>query len=252
MEQNLSIREALTAAAVGAGRGGVVAERLCNACVELLDIDGATLTVMRDGATSGLLGASSPAGRELDELQYTTGEGPCLDAARGSLPVVVEDMRGSHAQRWPSFAAVAARRGIGAVLCLPVTVAGFPIGVLTFSRSRSGTFDTAVRSAGIIAAELAVLPLLDLMGIDLDSAVTDDTSTDWEELAGLARVEVYQASGMLIAQLGVSPAEALARLRGYAFAHDKSTSEVAYEVLERRLKFGPDDGGATLTDGEEY
>jgi AmiR/NasT family two-component response regulator len=59
-------------------------------------------------------------------------------------------------------------------------------------------------------------------------------------LAALTRVEVYQAAGMLIAQLGVTAAEALVRLRGYAFAHDMTASEVAWEIIERRLRLADD------------
>jgi AmiR/NasT family two-component response regulator len=65
------------------------------------------------------------------------------------------------------------------------------------------------------------------------------------------RVEVYQAAGMLIAQLGVSASEALVRLRGYAFSHDMTASEVAFQILDRKLRLttdgttSPEDDGRT-------
>jgi len=51
----------------------------------------------------------------------------------------------------------------------------------------------------------------------------------------MERVEVYQATGMIMETLDVSPAEALVRLRGYAFSHDMTASEVAWAVVQRRL-----------------
>ena len=62
----------------------------------------------------------------------------------------------------------------------------------------------------------------------------------WGQLASLERVEVYQATGMIMGQLGVDSAEALVRLRAYAFAHDRSPSEVAWDVVERRLALDAD------------
>jgi hypothetical protein len=51
---------------------------------------------------------------------------------------------------------------------------------------------------------------------------------------------VHQASGMVAAQLGVSVRDALVRLRAYGFGNDRSLSEVAREVVDRKLRFaGP-------------
>jgi GAF domain len=237
------IREGLTAAVSGSQRGSDVADRLCGACVELLDVDGAALSVILGGAISRSYGASSAASRELDELQFTLGEGPCLEAVRSSAPVIAADLSDRASEHWPGFAGAAAERGVHAVLALPVAVASFSIGALDLYRTRAGHLDAAVLAGGLIAAELAALPLLDLMGIDLDAAVTDSASSAWSDLTALTRVEVYQAAGMVVAQLGVSPSEALVRIRGYAFGHGLSASEVAFEIVERRLRLTGDERG---------
>ncbi len=226
------------------GRGRVVADRLCGACVELLGVDEAALSVMYDGTLSRPFGASSAACRDLDELQFTLGEGPCWDALHSSAPVLVPDLNDPAAARWPGFAGEATLRGVRAVFALPVFVASLPIGALDLYRSSPGEMDATALAGGLMAAELAALPLLDLMGIDLAAGVEDETSSAWEELSALTRVEVYQAAGMLIAQLGVTSAEALARLRGYAYAHDMTASEVAYEIIERRLRIADDQAGS--------
>ena len=48
---------------------------------------------------------------------------------------------------------------------------------------------------------------------------------------------VHQASGMVSVQLDVSLAEALVRLRSYAFGSDRLVAEVAKDVVARRLRF---------------
>ena len=55
---------------------------------------------------------------------------------------------------------------------------------------------------------------------------------------------VHQAAGMVAAQLDVSVGQALVRLRAYAFANDRSLTEVARDVVERTLRFGTGNGEA--------
>ena len=45
---------------------------------------------------------------------------------------------------------------------------------------------------------------------------------------------------MITVQLGVTAAVALARLRAFAFAHDRRLRDVALDVVARRLRFHPD------------
>ncbi|MGH3311543.1 MAG: ANTAR domain-containing protein [Streptomyces sp.] len=59
----------------------------------------------------------------------------------------------------------------------------------------------------------------------------------WSEQAGPQHPEVHQATGMVTVQLGVTAAVALVRLRDYAFAQDRRLSEVAKDVVARRLRF---------------
>lgn len=240
MDDGDRIRAGLAAALAGPGRGRAAADRLCGACVDLLDIDGAALSIIYDGVISRSLGASGQLSRELDELQFTLGEGPCLQAVEMAAPVLVADLDDPDLTRWPAFAEVALQRGVRALFALPVTAAASTIGALDLYRHRPGELNDSSLAGGLVAAELAALPLLDLMGIDLDAAVSDETSSAWHQLAELTRVEVYQAAGMLIGQLQVSATEALIRLRAYAYANDLTASEVAFAIIEDGLLIGDD------------
>lgn len=60
-------------------------------------------------------------------------------------------------------------------------------------------------------------------------------------------LELYQAQGMVMYQLGVDLGEAMSRVRAYAFAHDRGLAEVSADIVDRRLVLeadGPDDGTA--------
>jgi hypothetical protein len=54
------------------------------------------------------------------------------------------------------------------------------------------------------------------------------------------RAEVHQATGMILAQLGIPAQDAFVRLRAYAFAHRRPLGDVARDVVARRLVFAED------------
>jgi hypothetical protein len=219
------------------------ADRLCQACVELLDVDGAAISVVFDGVTEGTFGSSSELSRRIDELQYTFGEGPCLDAVRHGQPILVDHLGHAADQRWPAFSADALDSGVEAVFAFPVKLAASTFGALALFRTSIGPLSELSLSGARWAAELAALPLIDLANEDADKEGTHPGNDGWDQLSSLGRIEIYQATGMVMAQLDVGSAEALVRIRAYAFAHDRTASEVAWDITERRMRFDPEDWG---------
>jgi GAF domain-containing protein len=227
-------------AAVDGRRGVEAADRLCEACVVLLDIDAAAISLVFDGASSGTLGSSGGSARVYDELQFTLGEGPCLDSVAFRTPILVADLADPGDTRWPIYGPALLSHRIRGVFAVPVLVAGEHVGALDLFRAQPGHLAGDHLSGAIAAAELAGIPLLDLMHNDLQAAVDDPESNAWAELHMLSRAEVSQATGMLVAQLDVEPAEALVRLRAHAYATGRSTTDVARDIVDRRLRLEAD------------
>jgi hypothetical protein len=211
------------------------ADQLCHACVRLLDVDGASISVIDGAEMSGTFGSSGELSRTLDELQFTFGEGPCLDAVAHVRAVLVDDLDDARELRWPALAGAFLDHGVRAVFALPIAVSATCLGALDLYRRRSGRLTGPDLRGGMWAARLAARPLLDLMTADVDWQAAGDGEDSWDQLASLQRVEVYQATGVLIAALDVSPAEALVRLRAYAIGHSLPVSDVAFAVLDGRL-----------------
>lgn len=140
------------------------------------------------------------------------------------------------------YAAAALDSGVRAVYALPVSAAASPLGVLDLFRAKPGPLSAQDLTGSLLAAEFAALPLLGLLGggADPDSAGDGVTS----ELAALERVEVYQATSMLMGQLDCGPVEALVRLRAHAFAVGMTASEVAWLIVDRQLVLDTDGGTA--------
>lgn len=247
------LRDELDAAVTDAPTPLAAADRLCAACVQLLDVDSAAISFIGGGTTQGTFGSSNQLSRTLDELQFTYGQGPCLDAVAERRPILAPHLDGNGEDRWPALTQAMLGHGVRAIFALPVAVASTPIGALDLYRHSSGPLDDVSMTGGVWAAGLAALPLLDLMTSDTDWEKAADGQGSWDQLASLERVEVYQATGMIVAAREVSPADALVRLRAHAISRSLTASDVAYQILDRRLVVdqddwhdtGGDDGGPT-------
>jgi hypothetical protein len=146
--------------------------------------------------------------------------------------VLAPDLDSPEEIRWPAFAGAALGDGVRAVFAMPILITSSCVGALDLFRTGPGPLSEEHLAGGMLAAELASLPMLDLI------ASTNHQSDDedpWAQLAELDRVEVYQATGMLISQLDVDVTEALVRLRAHAIATNQTATQVAVAILERRL-----------------
>jgi hypothetical protein len=206
----------------------------------LFGIDAAAISLVFDGANVGTLGVSGAMARRYDELQFTVGEGPCLDAVAHRAPVVVVDLDDPAEIRWPAYGPAMLAHQIRSVYAMPIVLAGQYVGALDLFHSNPVVLATDQLVGVGMAAELAQMPLLDLIGGDLQAAVNDPDSDAWAELNTLSRAEVSQATGMLMAQLNIDAPEALARLRAHAYATGRSATDVGRDILDRRLSLEAD------------
>lgn len=232
---NVSIADKLIAAVQGR-RGVDAADRLCEACVILLEVDAAAISLVFDGANKSTLGSSSDEARVYDELQFTLGEGPCLDSVARHALVSVADLADPVGQRWAGYGPAMLDKRVRGVHAVPVVVAGEYVGALDLFCAAPGELTARQVGGAVVAAELAGLHLLDLLDTDLQAAASEPGSGEWIELNVLSRAEVSQATGMLVAQLGIEPAEALIRLRAHAYAIGRPATEVARAILDRTLR----------------
>jgi hypothetical protein len=116
---------------------------------------------------------------------------------------------------------------------MPILITSSCVGALDLFRTGPGPLSEDHLAGGMLAAELASLPMLDLIASTNDNPLDD--MDPWAQLAELDRVEVYQATGMLISQLDVDATEALVRLRAHAIATNQTATQVAVAIIERRL-----------------
>jgi hypothetical protein len=187
--------------------------------------------IAQDGMR-GVAAVSEPAYEPLEELQFTLGEGPCLDAFTSRLPVLVPDLSDGAVGRWPGYAPALHDRGMRAVFAFPLQVGAARLGALDVFRVEPGPLTAGQLCDALTFADVAVTTLLD----GQERAEPGTAADGLDEVMG-QRAELFQAQGMLAVQLGVSLADAMVRLRAYAYAEDRPLGEVARDVVARRLSF---------------
>jgi hypothetical protein len=221
-------------AAAREGDGPVSVAAVCRAAVAWLGVDGASVTASSDLIAREPLFASDQLSARLEELQFTTGEGPAAGDFRLGSPMLIPDLE-TVAGRWPGFVSAAVAAGARAMFALPLQVGAIRVGVLTLYRAKPGALAPDALADGLVLADVA-------RQLILDAAAGVSGLAEYRPLAGLSdsRAEVYQAIGMVSVQLDVSLEDAFVRLRAHAFAEGRPLSEVADDVVIRVLRFNPD------------
>lgn len=202
-----------------------VAPRLCEAARIVVGADGASISAALLNTKHELLCATDDVTQRYEELQEVAGEGPAFTASRTGELVTVRlgDVSADH---WPALA-VMSNDLEGTIWSFPMRPGRLVVGVLTLHRAH-----------GPLEEELeTVQEVADAVGTALlqDSSVLAPVTSDTE--AWSVRSQLHQASGMVIAQLGVSPEDAVALIRAHAYAHDKDVSVVAADVIARRIDY---------------
>ncbi|MEO5873865.1 MAG: GAF and ANTAR domain-containing protein [Streptosporangiaceae bacterium] len=221
--------------------GPVTVEHVCRACVQMVAVDGVRLSLASPLTVSEPVTVTGRTGARLAELQVTVGEGPGITALEEGRPVLVPDLDAETAvRRWPLFVPAAVEAGVGALFAFPLQVGAITMGVLELCRARPGGLTGRQFQDALLFAEVVRERVLNG---EVSDEVTDQTTGGSGDCAGfLARwPEVHQASGMISVQLGVGLAEAFVRLRAHAFAQDRGLRLVARDVVDRVLRFTPEE-----------
>jgi hypothetical protein len=223
---------ALAAEAEQEDDGHLLPDRLSRAAARVLDVDGAGLSVLAGAQGHSPLGASSPEAARAERLQFTVGIGPCLLAHSPGQPVFVveDDLR----LRWPAFADL---------LLTDTPFRGIVSLPLRSPLAGVGAMDLFFRDP----AEVPRLDVFDALAVGsmVTSALGDaalwstwsaEAGPDWlQSPPALRRAAVWTAVGRASVALDVDAPQALALLRGYAYAAGRSVDSVAADLVSGRL-----------------
>ena len=130
------------------------------------------MTLMARPPSVEVLAAAGRNADEIAELQFTLGEGPCLDAFLAGVPTFAVDLA-NRGGRWPMFSTQAAELGVLAEFSLPMRLGSAPVGVLDLSREEPGMLNDEHLADALTAAEIVTDAVLLLQGASDSSELLD-------------------------------------------------------------------------------
>lgn len=201
--------------------------RLCEAGRQMLDADGASMTLDYAGNGRLTVHSTDELSGTLDDLQDVVGEGPSFEAAQ-SGEVVVARLGDGDDNRWALFSDRLSEIGfVGTLVAVPLRAELSVLGVLSLHRSGPDQDEDLV-AARFLGATVGTALLQDPRVGRPDQVSKDAWAT---------RSQIHQATGMIVAQVGVRTEDAMALLRGQAFARNTTLVDVARDIIERRINF---------------
>ena len=206
---------------------------MCEVCPQIMGVDGAGVMLMSGEIPRGSLCASGEVSRLIEELQYTLGEGPCVDAYQQNRVVAEPDLADPVADRWPAFTPAALDAGVRAVFGFPLRAGAVRLGALNLYRGRSGALSGDQQGDALVVAEVAARWVLEAQAGASAGTVAVQVAAGAD-----FHLVVHNAAGMVSVQEGISVTEALIRLREFAFSHDRLVGDVAGDIVARRFRLG--------------
>jgi ANTAR domain len=184
-----------------------------------------SVTVLRDRRPVTVC-SSDPETAVMDEVQYASKRGPCLEAVLKGLFVEVADLRSET--RWPRYVRAMAGSPMRSVLAVPIPL-----------KTRGGAaLNTYSHEPGPVAEDVrrALLELADVAGRAVTLSVKLQTQA--EKSADLAaalesRTAIDLASGVIMAQTGCSQKEAVNVLMKASSNRNEKLRDVALSVISR-------------------
>jgi len=218
---------------LGGDTGGDAEHSLCENSASVARVSGAGVVLILHGRALGTVCSSNDVAETVEEVQYTLGEGPCIDAFTTRQPVMEPDLAADDGVRWPGFREGALAAGIHAAFGFPILVGPVCIGALNLYQDHSGTL-----SDDQVADAEAIAHVAGRIVMDWQSVAGEGSLARQLEHLPANRAVVHQATGMVSVQAAVPIDDAATMLRAYAFATNRPVHDVATAVVARDLRFG--------------
>ncbi|MCV7318691.1 histidine kinase [Mycolicibacterium confluentis] len=157
---------------------------------------------------------------ELDALQVSYDEGPCVEAAVDELIVRTDDF--ADEQRWPRYSAEMVKRGLRSGLSFKLYTSQRNAGALNIFSSRPHAFTSEDEAVGqVFAAHAAAAIIASRQGEQLQSALS-------------SRDVIGQAKGIIMERFNVDSVRAFEMLRQLSQSANVKLVEIAQQVIDTR------------------
>jgi hypothetical protein len=209
------------------------AARLCVVGPQITGANGVGVMLMSGDIPSGSLCSSDEVSELIEDLQYTLGEGPCVDAYQQDRTVSEPDLADPQTRRWFAFTPPVLQAGVRAVFGFPMRVGTVRLGALNLYRDRPGELTAEQHADALVLADVTARWVLDAQAGAPSGVVAEAL-----EAGADFHFAVHNAAGIVSVQEGITVTEALIRLRAFAYSNDRLLADVAQDVIAHRLRLG--------------
>lgn len=189
--------------------------------------DGAGLTLIEAGRSDTVV-ASAPFVAQVDAIQYSINEGPCVTAASEGRTVRSGSLPGDH--QWPRFGPRVGRLGVHSALSLPLITADGVLGAMNVYAHAADAFDDRAARLGELFAVPAAIAVQNAQVLANAKQLAHQLQT-----ALTHRAVIDQAKGILISRIGCGPDEAFDRLRRMSQAENQKLHTLAQRVVDEAM-----------------
>lgn len=239
------IQESLAALSmylVGDTTMGETLQRVCEATLTALPAARYVGISLAPQARLGDYVVTDPVLNVIDDAQYRTADGPCVEAfITGEIVIVRSTFEDGP---YPEFRAAARRHGILSVVSLPMKAATETIGVLNLHAEAEYAFKAADLDDAVRLASQAAFVLANVRAYRDARSLSENLTQAMQ-----SRAVIEQAKGIIIGVMGVSADEAFEQLRQQSQHENVKVREIAAEIVRRAQRSRPADGpGSRLLD----
>ncbi len=186
--------------------------------------DGASVSLRRHGILT-TVAATDQTVLDMDGHQYTSGQGPCVDASAEGREFYSASLRDER--RWPIFTPQACALGINSILSFPLMTVERPVGAINIYSRTPGAFVSADQQvASVLAAEASTILS------DVEAATRADLRSNRLQRALRTRNTIAQAQGVIMERQGISESAAFTALRKYSQQTNEPLRDHARDVAD--------------------
>lgn len=201
---------------------------LCAPFVSALPIDSAAILTLVSPFDAVLFCSSSSLAAELADAEIDLGDGPGWEALRKHTTVCEPRLEDDSSDSWPAYRSAVKQSEVTGLYAVPLSIGTLDIGAIDLYLQHDQQLTKTHLHHAEIMAGLAALQVF-------RHAMEHRNDDDHDEALS-SRREVHQATGVVIAQLSVSPTDALLLIRARAFAAEQPVRAIAADIVTKRIK----------------
>ncbi len=190
--------------------------------------DGAGLTLLEEGRSNTIV-TTAPFVRQIDDVQYGMGQGPCISAAREGRTLMSGSLGADS--RWPRFGGRVARLGVHSVVSLPLITPDGVVGAMNVYAHAKNSFSNRAAELGELFAAPAAIAVQNAKVLAQTQRLAARLQAALE-----TRGVIDRAVGIMMSRSGGTDQQALERLRAMSQHEHHKLATTAQQIVDEAVR----------------